>query len=488
MSVAIYNTLSRQKEAFQTLLPDQVKMYCCGVTVYDYCHLGHARSYIVWDTVRRYLTWRGYRVYYVQNFTDIDDKILNRARQENSSMEAVAQTYTAAYFEDMARLNILEADEYTYATHTIDGIKRLIHELEQKGFAYPAAGDVYYAVRKFEGYGKLSGRKLDDMRAGESGRTEASQTQIKRDPFDFALWKSAKPDEPAWDSPWGSGRPGWHIECSAMVRDRLGETIDIHVGGADLQFPHHENEIAQSEAATGQPLATYWMHNGMVNVDGTKMSKSLGNFTTIRGLLDAPDAPDPMAIRLFVMQAQYRMPLDFTEDAMIAATKGWATLNEGLNFGKQYGNQLGWERSPSAQQAQSIPLDETALSHFKASMDDDFNTPGAVAILFGLAKELQRQGNLIVHQGQPDTDPAALEQQWQTLVRLAQVLGLEAQIIAPAASADRISDTDIETLIVQRTAAKQAKNYAESDRIRADLSANGITLIDKPGGVTIWHR
>ncbi len=493
MSVAIYNTLSRQKEAFKTLVPNQVKMYCCGVTVYDYCHLGHARSYIVWDTVRRYLTWRGYDVRYVQNFTDIDDKILNRARQENSSMQAIAQAYTAAYFEDMARLNILEADEYTYATHTIDGIKRLIHELEQKGFAYPAAGDVYYAVRKFEGYGKLSGRKLEDMRAGESGRTDASQTQIKRDPFDFALWKSAKPDEPAWDSPWGMGRPGWHIECSAMVRDRLGETIDIHVGGADLQFPHHENEIAQSEAATGQPLATYWMHNGMVNVEGTKMSKSLGNFTTIRGLLDAPNAPDPMAIRMFVMQAQYRMPLDFTEEAMTSATKGWATLNEGLNFGTQYGDQLGWGRSPSNSQLDkldtpSIALDETALSQFQASMDDDFNTPGAVAVLFGLAKELQRQGNLIVHEGQPDIHSAALEQQWQTLVQLAQVLGLEAQAISSVASADEITDADIETLIAQRTAAKQSKNYAESDRIRSDLSAKGITLIDKPGGVTIWHR
>ncbi|PZO57192.1 MAG: cysteine--tRNA ligase [Phormidesmis priestleyi] len=493
MSVAIYNTLSRQKEAFQPLVPNQVKMYCCGVTVYDYCHLGHARSYIVWDTVRRYLTWRGYDVRYVQNFTDIDDKILNRARQENSSMKAVAEKYTGAYFEDMARLNILEANEYTYATHTIDGIKRLIHELEQKGYAYPAEGDVYYSVRKFDGYGKLSGRKLDDMRAGESGRTDAIQTQIKRDPFDFALWKSAKPDEPAWDSPWGMGRPGWHIECSAMVRDRLGETIDIHVGGADLQFPHHENEIAQSEAATGQPLATYWMHNGMVNVDGTKMSKSLGNFTTIRGLLDAPDAPNPMAIRMFVMQAQYRMPLDFTEEAIIAATKGWATLNEGLNFGVQYGDQLGWQRShpdnlPNNQSTPSIPLDKTALSQFQASMDDDFNTPRAVAVLFGLAKELQRQRNLIVHTGQRDTNSAALERQWQTLVQLAQVLGLEAQAISSVASADQIGDPDVETLIAQRTAAKQAKNYAESDRIRANLSAKGITLIDKPGGVTIWHR
>lgn len=485
MSVAIYNTLSRQKEAFETLQPNQVTMYCCGVTVYDYCHLGHARSYIVWDTIRRYLSWRGYSVHYVQNFTDIDDKILNRARQEKSSMEAVAKEYTAAYFEDMTRLNVLEADEYTYATQTINGIQRLIHELEQKGYAYPAEGDVYYAVRKFDQYGKLSGRKLDDMQAGASGRVGASEKSIKQDPFDFALWKSAKPDEPSWDSPWGPGRPGWHIECSAMVRDRLGDTIDIHVGGADLQFPHHENEIAQSEAATGKPLATYWMHNGMVNVDGTKMSKSLGNFTTIRNLLDAPEGPDPMAVRMFVMQSQYRMPLDFTEDAIVTAKKGWATLNEGLNFGAQHGQALGWTDHNTDP---NIELEETALQQFQTSMDDDFNTPGAVAVLFGLAKELQRQGNLIVHEGQPDAEPIHLQRQWKTLVQLAEVLGLEAQVEEESASTNGISDADIASQIEQRAAAKAAKNYAESDRIRDELSAQGITLIDKPGGVTHWHR
>lgn len=481
MSVAIYNTLSRQKEAFDPLSPNQVKMYCCGVTVYDYCHLGHARSYIVWDTVRRYLTWRGYEVRYVQNFTDIDDKILNRARQEKTSMEAVAKAYTAAYFEDMARLNILEADEYTYATHTIDGIKRLIHELEQKGYAYSAQGDVYYSVRKFEGYGKLSGRKLEDMQAGASGRVSEDQ-QIKHDPFDFALWKAAKPDEPAWESPWGSGRPGWHIECSAMVRDRLGETIDIHVGGADLQFPHHENEIAQSEAATGQPLATYWMHNGMVNVGGTKMSKSLGNFTTIRSLLDSLDGPDPMAIRMFVLQSQYRMPLDFTLGAIASAKNGWATLNEALNFGPAYGSSLNWTDA-------EVALDQEALQQFQASMDDDFNTPGAIAVLFGLAKELQRQGNLIVHEGNPDSESSLLQQRWQTLVQLARVLGLEAQAAETHSSdAAGISDSDIQTLVDERAAAKKAKDYAESDRIRDQLGAQGITLIDKPGGITTWHR
>ncbi|MEM6599063.1 MAG: cysteine--tRNA ligase [Cyanobacteria bacterium P01_C01_bin.69] len=479
MSIAIYNTLSRQKEAFKTLTENQVKMYCCGVTFYDYFHLGHARSYIVWDTIRRYLAWRGYDVRYVQNFTDIDDKILNRARKENSSMEAVAKEYTTAYFEDMARLNILEADKYTYATRTIDGIKRLIQELEQKGYAYPAEGDVYYSVRKFDGYGKLSGRKLDDMEAGRSGRVDTEEKSIKRDPFDFALWKSAKPDEPSWESPWGAGRPGWHIECSAMVRDHLGGTIDIHMGGADLQFPHHENEIAQSEAANDQPLATYWMHNGMVNVDGTKMSKSLGNFTTIRNLLDAPEGPSPMAVRMFVMQSQYRMPLDFTESAILAAKNGWSTLNEGLSFGAEHGKKLDWSE-------QDVELVSESVEQFQAYMDDDFNTSGAIAVLFGLAKELQRQGNLIVHEGKPDADVAILQQQWQTLVKLAGVLGLEAQTVETATGS--LSDDEIDSLVAQRVAAKQNKNYAESDRIRDELSEQGITLIDKPGGITDWHR
>ncbi|MEC4812631.1 MAG: cysteine--tRNA ligase, partial [Scytonema sp. PMC 1069.18] len=342
MSLSIYNTLSRRQEPFETVEPGKVKMYYCGVTVYDYCHLGHARACIVWDVVRRYLQFVGYEVCYVQNFTDVDDKILNKARLEHSSMEAVAERFIEAYFEDMRRLGIKDADEYPRATHTMNGIQRLIHELENKGYAYASQGDVYYAVRKFTDYGKLSGRKLEDMQAGASERVnlEDPEYQKKQDPFDFALWKAAKPEEPAWDSPWGKGRPGWHIECSAMVRDRLGETIDIHTGGDDLKFPHHENEIAQSEAVTGKPLASYWLHNGMVKVDGEKMSKSLGNFITIRELLDK--GVDPMALRLFVLQAHYRKPIDFTEEAIASATKGWQTLKEGLLFSSKYGQQLGW--------------------------------------------------------------------------------------------------------------------------------------------------
>lgn len=484
MALTIYNTLTRRDEPFQPLEAGKVRMYCCGVTVYDYCHLGHARSYIVWDTVRRYLKWRGYDVRYVQNFTDIDDKILNRAREQGSSMEEVANRFTEAYFEDMKRLNVLEADEYPRATHTLDGIKRLIHELETKGFAYPAAGDVYFAVRRFGEYGKLSGRKLDDMQAGASGRVgvEDPEAQKKKDPFDFALWKAAKPEEPAWESPWGAGRPGWHIECSAMVRDRLGESIDIHVGGADLIFPHHENEIAQSEAVTGQPLARYWLHNGMVNVDGEKMSKSLGNFTTIRQLLDAPNAPDPMAVRLFVLQAHYRKPVDFTGDAMTAIQNGWNTLKDGLLFGYECGDRLGWEK------AEENLLNTEQVERFQAAVDEDFNFSGGLAVLFELAKELQKEQNILVHEGKTKTPAGELQQKWHTLVELAQVLGLEALPVEKAEAAGGLSDGEIEALIQQRKDARKAKNFAEGDRIRNELQDQGITLIDQPGGVTLWHR
>lgn len=442
--------------------------------MYDFCHLGHARSYIAWDTVRRYLTWRGYKVRYVQNFTDIDDKILNRAREEGSTMEAVAERNIQLYFEDMRRLNILDADAYPRATNTIDGIKRLIYELEQKEFAYAAGGDVYYAVQHDREYGKLSGRKLEDMQAGASGRVDDEEPK-KRYPFDFALWKGAKPGEPAWDSPWGKGRPGWHIECSAMVREFLGETIDIHVGGADLVFPHHENEIAQSEAATGKSLANYWLHNGMVNVDGEKMSKSLGNFTTIRDLLDKKGI-DPMVIRFFVLQASYRKPIDFTNEALSAAQNGWDTLKDGLLFGFKLNSALEGEIDRTSQTVQE----------FQAAMDDDFNTSGALAALFPVAKELQRQGNILVHEGKTDTAPDILQVQWKTLVELAKVLGLEAE--PEAESSGGLSDSEIETLIQQRKDAKKAKDFAEADRIRNDLQVQGITLIDKPGGEVIWHR
>ncbi|MEY3402089.1 MAG: hypothetical protein RLZZ86_1704 [Cyanobacteriota bacterium] len=486
MTLSIYNTLTRRQEQFTTVEPGKVKMYCCGVTVYDYCHLGHARTSIIWDIVRSYLKFIGYDVYYIQNFTDIDDKILKRAREENSSMEIVSERYIQAYFEDMSRLGIKEADEYPRATHTMNGIVRLIHDLEHKGFAYPADGDVYYAVQNFNEYGKLSGRKLEDMQAGASERVNIEDTeyQKKKYPFDFALWKAAKPNEPAWESPWGKGRPGWHIECSAMVRDRLGDTIDIHAGGADLIFPHHENEIAQSEAVTGKPLANYWLHNGMVKVDGEKMSKSLGNFITIRQLLDR--GIDPMAVRLFVLMAQYRKPIDFTDDGILAATNGWHTLKEGLLFGYQHGKKLAWDESNLIQNLKS-QIQNAEVERFKAAVNDDFNFPGGLAIIFELAKELNREGNIIIHQGKTETPANELLQKWQTLITLADVLGLTAQPEVENPVNHGISDVDIEELIQKRQIARKAKNFAESDQIRDQLLTKGVTLIDSKEG-TRWHR
>ena len=497
MPLTLYNSLTRRESPFDPIEPGKVRMYCCGVTVYDYCHVGHARAYIVWDMVRRYLMWRGYDVRYVQNFTDIDDKILDRARETNSTMEAVSQRFIDEYFTDMDKLNILRADEYPRATHSLDGIKRLIHELENKGYAYASGGDVYYNVRKFADYGKLSGRKLEEMEAGASGRLETPEieAQKKQDSSDFALWKSAKPGEPSWESSWGKGRPGWHIECSAMVRDCLGETIDIHCGGTDLTFPHHENEIAQSEAVTGKSLANYWMHNAFVTVNGKKMSKSLYNFITIRDLLEGnwssnPDleasenakAVEPMAVRLFVFMAQYRSQIDFTEEAIASARNGWNTINEGLLFGLRYADKLSWDVEKTGQ-------DTKAVQEFQAAMDNDFNTPAALAVLFELAKELGKESNVLVHQGKTETSPELLQLHWLTLVSLAGVLGLEVQPEADSdAAVGGLSDAEIEAMIQQRKDARIARNFAEGDRLRNELKDKGITLIDQKDGTTIWHR
>ncbi|NJK37111.1 MAG: cysteine--tRNA ligase [Oscillatoriales cyanobacterium RM2_1_1] len=490
MGLKIYNTKARQKVDFTPLEPGKVTIYCCGVTVYDYCHLGHARSYIVWDVVRRYLTWRNLDVRYVQNFTDIDDKILRRAQAEHSSMGTVAERYIAAYREDMAQLNILAADAYPRATEVIPQIIALIQALIDQGYAYAIDGDVYYAVEKFSNYGQLSGRSLDQMEAGASGRVKDSEPK-KRHPLDFALWKAAKPSElnayTPWESPWGAGRPGWHIECSAMVKQTFGDTIDIHSGGMDLTFPHHENEIAQSEASTHKPLARYWMHNGFVNIQGEKMSKSLGNFTTIRDLLTQVE---PMVIRLFVLQASYRKPIDFTDEAVTSAQNSWQTLREGLVFGDRWGETLmGNLLEPLA----SSQLDSGAIGQFNQAMDDDFNTPGGLAVLFELAKKLQKETNLLTHAGKTDTPVAVLKQTWQTLVALAEVLGLVAlPPVAPDGATDSsnpgLTDLEIEDLIQQRQAARKAKNYGEGDRIRDQLQGLGITLIDQPGGKTTWHR
>ncbi len=477
MTLRLTNTLSRRCEPFEPLQPGTVSIYCCGVTVYDLCHLGHARSYIVWDVLRRYLLWSGYAVTFVQNFTDIDDKILKRAEEEGSSMAVVSERNIAAFQEDMAALHILPPDRMPRATRSLDAIRLLIGELEAKGAAYSADGDVYFAVMRQADYGKLSGRTLEEQQGGASGRTKEAEEARKRHPFDFALWKGAKPGEPSFPSPWGPGRPGWHIECSAMVREELGTTIDIHLGGADLIFPHHENEIAQSEAASGQPLARYWLHNGMVNVGGEKMSKSLGNFTTIRALLES--GVSPMTLRLFVLQAHYRKPLDFTGEALAAAATGWKGLDAALGLGERHGAALRWGATPAGEITEALA---EARGRFAAAMDDDLNTSAAVAVLFELARPLRALANRL-ERGDSEAEAAALEPRWRLLGELAGVLGMAAE--KPAAAVD---EGAIQQRIEARRAAKAAKDFATADRLRAELAAEGIELIDRPGGVTDWVR
>ena len=480
MTLRLTNTLTRRIEEFQPLEPGQVSIYCCGVTVYDLCHLGHARSYIAWDVLRRYLTWSGYRVTFVQNYTDIDDKILGRAAQEGSSMQAVSERNIEAFVTDMARLNILPPDRMPRATQSLDAIRSLITELEAKGAAYSADGDVYFAVMKHAGYGKLSGRDLAEQQDNAAGRVATAEEARKQHPFDFALWKGSKPGEPSWESPWGPGRPGWHIECSAMVREELGDTIDIHLGGADLIFPHHENEIAQSEAASGHELARYWLHNGMVNVGGQKMSKSLGNFTTIRALLDS--GITPMTLRLFTLQAHYRKPLDFSADALEAAATGWKGLNAAL----------GLAASTSSADPGATPELAAARARFAAAMDDDLNTSAALAVLFELAKPLRALANRLER---GDSSAAAearapdLVDQGQLLLELAGVLGLQSETEAKTSSTSPgPSDAEIQAQIDQRQAAKAAKDFPAADGIRDGLRAQGIELIDRPGGITEWLR
>ena len=481
VTLRLTNTLSRRVEPFEPLVPGQVSIYCCGVTVYDLCHLGHARSYIAWDVLRRYLTWSGYRVTFVQNYTDIDDKILNRAAEEGSSMEAVSERNIDAFVADMARLNILPPDRMPRATHSLDAIRSLIGELEAKGAAYSADGDVYFAVMKHAGYGKLSGRDLTEQQDNAAGRVATEEEARKQHPFDFALWKGTKPGEPSFPSPWGPGRPGWHIECSAMVREELGDTIDIHLGGADLIFPHHENEIAQSEAASGHELARYWLHNGMVNVGGQKMSKSLGNFTTIRALLDS--GVSPMTLRLFTLQAHYRKPLDFTAAALEAAATGWKGLNAALGLAST----LTLGAAPACP-----PALAAYRQRFTAAMDDDLNTSAALAVLFELAKPLRALANRLER---GDTSAAAearapdLVDQGQLLLDLAGVLGLQSETEAKTSTTSPgPSDAEIQAQIEQRQSAKASRDFATADGIRDGLRAQGIELIDRPGGITEWLR
>ena len=494
MTLRLTNTLTRRLELFEPIEAGRVSVYCCGVTVYDLCHLGHARSYIAWDVLRRYLIWSGYAVTFVQNYTDIDDKILNRAAAEGSSMQAVSERNIEAFVADMARLNILPADRMPRATSSLDAIRALIADLEAKGAAYSADGDVYFAVMKHAGYGKLSGRDLAEQQDNAAGRVASEEGGRKQHPFDFALWKGAKPGEPSWDSPWGPGRPGWHIECSAMVREELGTTIDIHLGGADLVFPHHENEIAQSEAASGQQLARYWLHNGMVNVGGQKMSKSLGNFTTIRALLDS--GVSPMTLRLFTLQAHYRKPLDFTAEALEAAATGWKGLNAALGLAMaSASNGSAISQATPARDPSALSADlAAARGRFVAAMDDDLNTSAALAVLFELAKPLRALANRLERGDAAAASEAAtpaMAEQAALLQELAAVLGLKPEAMASAATSAASGGPSIEAieaLIEQRRAAKAARDFASADQIRDQLRQQGIELIDKPGGSCDWLR
>jgi cysteinyl-tRNA synthetase len=463
----IYNTLARDKQDFKPIEPNKVRMYVCGMTVYDYCHLGHARVMVVFDMVYRWLKASGYDVTYVRNITDIDDKIIKRAAENEESIHQLTQRFIDAMHEDADALGVQRPDHEPRATQYVPQMLEMIEQLEKNGLAYQAAdGDVNYAVRKFEGYGKLSGKSLEDLRAGE--RVDVAEN--KNDPLDFVLWKHAKDseaDEVKWDSKWGKGRPGWHIECSAMGSELLGKHFDIHGGGADLQFPHHENEIAQSEGAHQCQFVNYWMHNGFVRVDNEKMSKSLGNFFTIREVLKKYDAE---VVRFFILRAHYRSPLNYSDqhldDAKGALTRLYTAFK--ILLSPVYGRGGGREGL--------VDWDEPYALRFKAAMDDDFNTPEAVAVLFDLANEVNR------------TQSAQAAAQ---LKALAGVLGLLQRdphvFLQGSASEGGLDDATINAQIEARIAAKKAKNFAEADRIRKELLEAGIVLEDTPQG-TSWRR
>ncbi|MGB8212724.1 MAG: cysteine--tRNA ligase [Anaerolineales bacterium] len=461
----IYNTLTRKKEEFQTLEPNVVKMYVCGVTVYSDAHIGHAMSAIVFDVVRRYLEYRGYYVRYVMNFTDVDDKIINRANQKGMDPQVLAETYIQAYRKNLEDLNVLVATANPRATQEMPQIIKMIAGLVEKGFAYPAKnGDVYFRVTRDPEYGKLSGRKLDDMQAGSRIEIEAE----KEHPMDFAIWKAAKPGEPAWDSPWGKGRPGWHIECSAMNLSHLGEQIDIHGGGNDLIFPHHENEIAQTESFTGKQFARYWMHNGMLQLQGEKMSKSIGNLVTIDEFLSRHDAD---ALRMMVLNGSYRAPLSYSDDIMDAAERGLDRLRSAFKPAPA--------DAPGASAEALAALDkqtETTQPTFVEAMDDDFNSSGALAALF----ELVRAVNTARDAGATD---AQLQPARETLRTLTGVFGLRLEE-KKASGGD--ADKFIALLVEVRTAARQQKNWALSDLIRDRLKDLGVAIEDSKDG-TAWH-
>lgn len=457
--LVIYNSLTKQKTLFTPIEPGKVRLYVCGMTVYDHCHIGHARVMVVFDTVVRYLRHLGYEVIYVRNITDIDDKIIHRAQENREDITQLTQRFIQAMYQDTDALGVLRPDLEPRATEFIPQILAMIQRLLDNHYAYlTEQGDICYAVNRFQDYGKLSGKHLEELRAGE--RVGINTT--KQDPLDFVLWKAAKPGEPNWQSPWGPGRPGWHIECSAMSTHCLGNHFDIHGGGMDLQFPHHENEIAQSEGATGEPFVNLWMHNGFVRINEEKMSKSLGNFFTVREVLQRYA---PEVIRYFILTSHYRSPLNYSEQNLELARQALTRLYTAL-------------RGLSILGPGFFPMAESPYQqNFLAAMDDDFNTPEALAVLFDLAKEINRLKN---------TDPNQANQRGQELSHLAHILGLlqtdPEQFFQQGQAVE-----EIEQLITDRNIARQQRNWAEADRIRDHLKAQGIVLEDS-GQQTTWRK
>jgi cysteinyl-tRNA synthetase len=485
MSLRLYNTLTGEKELFVPRVPGKAGMYVCGVTVYDFCHIGHARAGIVFDMIYRYLRFSGYDVTYVRNYTDIDDKIINRANQEGTDYRTIADRYIATFDEDMDRLGMLRPTIEPKATDHNEDIINIIQRLVDNGHAYAVDGDVYFAVETFPAYLKLSGRNLDDMLAG--ARVDVDER--KRNPMDFALWKGSKPGEPFWQSPWGTGRPGWHIECSAMSMRFLGPSFDIHGGGKDLVFPHHENEIAQSEGANGCQFVNYWLHNGFVNINSEKMSKSLGNFFTIRDVLELFD---PETLRFFILQAHYRSPLDYSDQNLREAQAGLSRIYEALAALDQV---LAAPSGATAQPAASTPeLEEkvtTLMPRFREAMDDDFNTAQALGVLFDTVRTLNRF--LAEGGGSYDGTRSLLERLRSAVAEISTVLGLFqtkpsgwlAAREAEKAQHLTISPDEIERLLAERSEARKNKDFKRSDEIRDMLLAQNIQLLDTPQG-TSW--
>jgi cysteinyl-tRNA synthetase len=470
VALRIYNTLTRKKEEFVPLTAGRVGIYVCGVTVYDLSHVGHARSALAFDMIRRYLLFRGYQVKYVRNFTDVDDKIIQRAQREGATAQEISERYVAAEREDMAALGVLAPDVYAKATDHIAQMIALIERLVAKGLAYPMAGDVYFEVARFPAYGRLSGKNLDELVAG--ARVDVDER--KRDARDFALWKGAKPGEPSWPSPWGPGRPGWHIECSAMAMQYLGETFDLHGGGEDLIFPHHECEIAQAEGATGKPFVRYWLHNGLLNLGAEKMSKSLGNTLTIRELLKRHE---PDAMRLYLLGAHYRHPLDFAEERIAESARALARLRAL----QDEADRLAARGTPGPGPDGGL-FDEVAAhrARFEAAMDDDFNAPQALGVLFDLARVLHSAREQVA---QGAIGVGAFLLGVGELVTLARVLGLLERARREAAIDPQLK-ARIESLLYLRQEARRQRDFAEADRLREELGRLGVVLEDTRDGTT----